>query len=81
MTTKTKPRKKQYVRIVIDDKLAAAIEIIQQELPLLSTAEAVKIVLSQNLTSIQKTLSNLLAKLKQTNPVQKDLSEDEMFAE
>lgn len=68
MTTKNKPQKKQYVRIVIDDRLAQEIKLIQQELPLLSTAEAVKIVLSRGVTGGKKSFKQILKKSRFLKP-------------
>lgn len=78
MTTQTK---QGFVRITLDENLSKAIDLIQQEYPLLSTAEAVKLILSRGLNLKRPSLSSILSNLKQTNPVQKDLTEEEMFAE
>jgi hypothetical protein len=83
---KTTLRKKgsnntSFVRITIDPKLQEAIDLIQQEFSLLSTAEAVKLILSKGLSNSKVSLSSILNKLKLTNPVKTDLTEDEMFAE
>ncbi|MEI6728884.1 MAG: hypothetical protein WCK98_04540 [bacterium] len=78
MATQTK---QGFVRITLDENLSRAIDLIQQEYPLLSTAEAVKLILSRGLKLKRPSLSSILSNLKQTNPVQKDLTEDEMFTE
>jgi len=70
-----------FVRITLDPKLQEAIDLIQQEFPLLSTAEAVKLILSKGLSNSKISLSSILNKLKLTNPVKTNLTEDEMFAE
>jgi hypothetical protein len=78
MATQTK---QGFVRITLDENLSRAIDLIQQEYPLLSTAEAVKLILSRGLKLKRPSLSSILSNLKQTNPVQKDLTEEEMFVE
>jgi len=78
MATQTK---QGFVRITLDENLSKAIDLIQQEYPLLSTAEAVKLILSRGLNLKRPSLSSILSKLKQTNPVQKDLTEEEMLVE
>lgn len=50
----TSAKKTEYVRIAIDERLANIIAQIQAEYPLLSKAEAVKVVLSRGVKNRQK---------------------------
>ena len=88
MSVKTKTLKKVkplsslgFVRITLEPRLQQAIDLIQQEFPLLSNAEAVKLILSKGLSSSQVSLSSILNRLKISNPVKTNLTEDQMFEE
>jgi hypothetical protein len=70
-----------FVRIAIDDRLYQAIEAIRKQYPLLSTAEAVKMILSKGLVTSERSLTEILTQLKTTNPIQHNLSEEESFEE
>lgn len=73
--------KNNFVRITLDDNLAEAVALIQKEYPLLSTAEAVKLILSRGLKAGLPSLDQVLDSLKVTNPVRQDLTEEQMFEE
>jgi hypothetical protein len=77
----TKTSKNNFVRITIDPELERAISAIQAEYPLLSRTESVKLILSRGLASSRPTLPQILGKLKQTNPIRQNLTEDQMFEE
>lgn len=81
MSVTTKTTQNNFVRITLDANLLQAIDLIRQEYPLLSTAEAVKLILSRGLKSYQPSLSTILKNLKETNPVKQNLTEEQMFQE
>ncbi len=81
MSTETIQNKKnEVVRIVLDGELLKTVNLIQEEYPLLSNVEAVKLILSRGIKKDLK-LRKILENLKKSNPIKKDLSEEEMFSE
>lgn len=81
MPTKTVNKAKQpkSVRIVIDEKLAEMIMKVQSEFPLLSTAEAVKVILSKGVKSYNQNKQSFLAFLKTLPKPEINISEEEGF--
>ncbi len=63
-TAKAKKAKPNFVRITIDPQLEKVITEIQNEYPLLSTAEAVKIILSRGVKAKAKTFPQILSNSK-----------------
>lgn len=87
MLTKTKVRTKtakktkqpKSVRIVIDQKLAEVISEVQSQLPLLSTTEAVKVILSKGLNNYSQNKKSFLNFLKTLPRPEAIIPEEEGF--
>jgi hypothetical protein len=81
LKTKTALKTKQpkSVRIVIDQKLAEVISEVQSQLPLLSTAEAVKVVLSKGVNSYHQNKQFFLSFLKTLPKPKINISEEDGF--